>query len=578
MKNQSVISKILLGLILIFSFFIYTYKNTAVPPSLYSDEADISYQAFIFNKNFSDYFGNKFPAHFHSFSDWQPSLYIYSVALVQKIIGHTDVSVRIPAAIFGTLTVFIFFLILKQLLKQNVWALIGTLLLSISPWLFHYSRTGFAATNMLFLTLLGIYFWINFIESQKTKYLFLSIFVFSLLTFSYSTAKLHLLFLFASIYFLWFKKINAIPVKTKILSILLILIVCLPIISDTLKGRSGYRFSYINIFSDPTVSKTTDFLRQEDSVIVFGQQIGLKPMFVSKVFHNKIAQWLEVFTKNYFSSFSTEFLFIKGDGNLRQGIQSTGNLLYPDLLFVIIGISSLFLKKSKNYKFYLLFFINLILAPIPFALTRDSTFPHATRLISMLPFLIFFSVLGIKKLFFFFQSKTVISFVLIIYLILFGRFLHQYYFHYSNLSAKEWHYSMKDAVISSLDIKNDWERIYYSNSYEPFTPFFLNYSEYLPKNNSPADSLKWDNNSFFTGRQVDNKYYLGNIEWSPLFVSKPSEKYLFIVPEKDIVAMENSLNEYNKSSKKRINLNLIKKIDKKYTEQESFYLLNFKYN
>ena len=158
MKKSSLFYKICLAIVFLFSLFLFLYKNTSVPPSLYSDESDISYQAFIFNKYQTDYFGNKFPIHFHSYSDWQPSFFIYSVALTQKFIGHTDASVRIPAAVFGALTVLIFCLIINLLLKSEVWSIIGGFLLSISPWLFIFSRAGFAVTNMLFLTLLGIYF------------------------------------------------------------------------------------------------------------------------------------------------------------------------------------------------------------------------------------------------------------------------------------------------------------------------------------------------------------------------------------------------------------------------------------
>ena len=574
MKKSSLFFKICLTILFLFSLFLFLYKNTSIPPSLYSDESDISYQAFIFNKYQTDYFGNKFPIHFHSYSDWQPSFFIYSVVLTQKFIGHTDASVRIPAAVFGALTVLIFCLIINLLLKSEVWSIIGGFLLSISPWLFIFSRAGFAVTNMLFLTLLGIYFWIKFIKNNQTKNLFLSFISFALLTYSYSTAKLHLVFIFLTLYLIWFKTINKISLKNKLIAILLVVLICLPIVSDTLKGRAGYRFSYISIFSDPTISKTVDNYRQEDSVMVYGQQIGLKPMLISKIYHNKIVQISEKFISNYFSSFSTEFLFLTGDGNLRQGIQTVGNLLFPDFFLIILGISCIFFTKSNNKKFYLFFLINLILTPVSFALTRDSNFPHATRLILMLPFLIFFSLLGLKQIFEFSKSKFLISFILFLYLICFGRFIHQYYFHYSNISARDWHYGMKQAVTKAINI--NYPKTYFINSYEPFMPFFLNYSEYLPqnKNISPVQSLVWDNNQFFTGMQTENKYYLGNIEWSSMFNTLPKNS-LFVIPERELIKIKTSLDDYNKNHKTKINFNQIDQIEKKYTEQEQFYLITF---
>jgi len=418
---------------------------------------------------------------------------------------------------------------------------------------------------MLFLTLLGIYFWIKFVKNNQPKNLFLSFISFALLTYSYSTAKLHLVFIFLTLYLIWFKTINKISLKNKIIAVFLVALICLPILYDTVKGKAGYRFSYINIFSDPTISKTVDNLRQEDSVMVYGQQIGLKPLLISKIFYNKPVLYLEMFVKNYFSAFSTDFLFLTGDGNLRQGIQTVGNLLFPDLFLIIIGISLVFIKKSSNNKFYLFFLINLLLAPIPFALTRDSAFPHSTRLILMLPVLIFFSLLGLKKIFEISKSKILISFILFLYIICFGRFLHQYYYHYPNISARDWHYGMKEAVVKAVN--TNYSKIYFIDSYEPFTPFFLNYSEY-----PHATSLIWDNNQFFTGRQIENKYYLGHIEWSIMLNNLPANT-IYVVPEREIIKIKNSLEEYNKSHEIKINLNQINQVEKKYTEQEILYLI-----
>lgn len=573
MKYSPITSKIPLAIILLFSLFIYLFKITSVPVSLFSDEADANYQAFIFNNRGTDYFGNKNPTHFHSYSDWRTSLYIYSIAIVQKIIGHIDLATRLPAAIFGVLSVFVFFLILKNLFKNKAWALIGSFLFSITPWLFLYSRAGFEATGMLLFLLLGFYFWIKFINLKKDRFIFLSAISFLLTIYFYSTAKLFLIFIAIAILIIWFKIIWQLSFKSKIILALIILLMSLPFVTDLIKGRAGYRFSYINIFSNPTVSKDIDYLRQEDSVMFYGPQIGLKPLFVSKIFYNKPAFWLEMFTKNYFSSFSTNFLFLTGDGNLRQGIQTVGNLLFPDFILIIIGISCAF-TKSSNRKFYLFFLINLIFAPISFALTRDSISPHSTRLILMLPFLSLFSIIGFQKIYKFTKSKILTAFILILYLVCFGRFLHQYYFHYPNISAREWHFGLKQAVLKAKD--KNYSQTYFINSYEPFTPFFLNYYEYLPsdKNISPASSLISENNQFFSGLQAENKYYLGHIEWSAMF-NNPITNALFVVPEKDLIRAKNSLEEYNKTHPIKINLNQIDQVNQKYTEQEKLYLITF---
>lgn len=581
MKLKQNIVNICLGVILLFSLFLHLYKILNNPPSLFSDEVDANYQAFVFNQRLTDYYGNKFPIHFHSYSDWRTSLYVYSTAFVQKFVGHTDLAARLPAAIYGTLAVFAFFLLIKQLFNSSKWALTGALLLSLSPWLTHYSRIGFEVSGMLFVLILGLYYWIKFTQNQKNKNLYLSIVFFLVSIYFYSTAKLFLLLIGLALIVIWFKTLIKLPLKTITTSVLLIVIISLPFIVDTLKGRAGYRFSYISIFSDPTVSQNVDFQRQQDSYVKFGDQIGLTPTLFSKVFHNKLSKWSEMFLKNYYSSFSTDFLFLTGDGNLRHGFQTSGYLLLPDLLFIILGFSTILKKKFDNNKKLLIFFaLCLIFAPIPFSLTRDSIFPHGTRLIIMLPFLAIFSLIGIREFCLIFKSKILFFTILILYFISFTVFAHQYFYHYPNLSAREWHTGMKAAVNESLSQKDKYSKIFYSNSYEPFMPFFLNYSRYLPanKNISSAEAIKWDNNDYFTGMQAENKFYIGNLEWSILFTKNLPSDILFIVPSKETIRIQSSLDEYNKSHPKTIHMNQLNKISKIYTEQEEFYLLTFDYN
>lgn len=154
--------------IIFLSGFVRIYHLNILPPSLFYDEIDAGYQAQNFNQNKTDYYGNKFPIHFHSFGDFRTSLYIYSISLIKKIIPDLDVSIRLPSAIFGVLSVFIIYLITKSL--------IPSFLVAISPWAIHYSRIGFEASGMLLFIFLGIYFWQKFLKKSNTYNLYLSIF------------------------------------------------------------------------------------------------------------------------------------------------------------------------------------------------------------------------------------------------------------------------------------------------------------------------------------------------------------------------------------------------------------------
>ena len=149
-----------------------------------------------------------------------------------------------------------------------------------------------------------------------------------------------------------------------------------PMLVDTLRGHAGFRFSYISIFTEPHRGQITDTLRYQDILLSHPNEIGVKTPFLSFIFHNKYQLILEKFTKNFLSSFSTNFLFLRGDENLRQGFGNHGLLYIIDFFLIFIGIILHFKKPTKLGVFFLFF---LLLSPIPFALTRDSASPHATR-------------------------------------------------------------------------------------------------------------------------------------------------------------------------------------------------------
>lgn len=517
-------------LLIIFAIAIFfrLYHLTSNPPSLFSDEVDAGYQAMVFNHNGSDYFGNKFPVHFHSFSDFRTSLYIYSVALFQKFTHNSELSVRLPSAIFSILTVFVFWLITKSPL--------AAFLIAISPWSIHFGRTGFEVSGMLLMILLGLYFW------QQHR-LFLSSFFFCLSPYFYSTAKFFLVIIFFLIVAIWLDEIKKIKLKTIALVGLFSLLLLTPMLIDTVRGSSGFRFSYISIFTEPHREQITDTLRYEDIFSGNVGKIGVKTPLPSYFLHNKYELIIEKFIKNYFSSFSTNFLFLNGDSNLRQGFGGFGLLYLLDFFFIIIGLVNYFRQPTKLGKFFLWM---LILAPIPFSLTRDSLSPHSTRLILMLPSLIYFVSLGINKKYY----------IIPLYLLSFISFWHFYTYHYPQLSAMSWHTGMKEAVLASQ--KYPASSIYFSNKYEPFLPFFVFYTKYLPSD-SLVQHLTNVNNDFFSGQSIDNRYFFGSLNWNK---SPSDQSATFIIPK----------SEYSSVSHPE-NYIIVQSIVKKYINSEEFLVL-----
>src|SRR3972149_7023875 len=113
-------SLFLLILIVIIALFLRLYKLDSVPVSLFGDEMDVGYQAYSVLKTGKDYYGNFLPFHFHSLAEWRTPLYLYSAVPTVALFGVSPLGVRLPAAVFGILGIWGFYLLVKELVGYEL--------------------------------------------------------------------------------------------------------------------------------------------------------------------------------------------------------------------------------------------------------------------------------------------------------------------------------------------------------------------------------------------------------------------------------------------------------------------------
>lgn len=546
------------------------------PPSLFSDEVDAGYQAFVFNSCGNDYFGNRFPIHFQSFADWRTPLYLHAIALVQRVVGPNELSVRLPSLVFGLLSIIVFSLIIHHIFRRPHLTFVSFVLLSLNSWLFHYSRVAFEATGMLCSLLVATYFWFLYLQRQYFSRLVWSIIFFATAVYFYSTAKLFVPLLVLLILAIWFSAVRKFPRRHFLGAILVVLVVATPLIVDTIRGRAGYRFSYISILTQPTLATTVNYDRLQD-LPFDNRQIGASPSFSSRFFHNKFTLTLTTFLRNYVSAFSVSYHLLTGDSNLRQGFDLKGNFYYLDFLLLFVGFTFIF-KHLTSSKYLQFFFGWLILAPIPFALTRDVSSPQSTRLILMLVPLVFFIILGLQASIKLIPRRIFWLIFVFIYSLEVFSFHHFYYYHYPLLSARSWHYGMKQAVLDTAPLANRYSKIFYGSGNEPFLPFFYFYTRYLPDNGScqPVANSPNYSNSYFSGRSIGHQYFFGPLEWSNLLSDDPDlDRYLFVVSSLELSRLNDQLNRATSYQKSIISYQLLTQPVKTYPDQEIYYYLTF---
>ncbi len=203
--------KYILVVIIVIASFLRLWQMNKVPSSLFGDELDLGYQAYSIFKTGKDYYGNFMPIHFHSLAEWRTPLYLYSAVPTVALFGVSALGVRLPAAMFGILSVYVLYLLVKEISKKESLSLISASILALSPWHIQYSRAGFEVTLMILLLLLGL--WLFFKSFEKGKYLWLSMACFAFTPWVYSTAKLFTPFLLLFLIFIWRKEIMVISKK-----------------------------------------------------------------------------------------------------------------------------------------------------------------------------------------------------------------------------------------------------------------------------------------------------------------------------------------------------------------------------
>lgn len=412
-------------LILLFSFLARLYRLNQL--TLFGDEIDVGNQAYSLLTTLRDYRGHLLPSYIQSFSEWRAPLSIYATIPSIALFGRTELSVRLPSVIFGTLSIYLFYLLTRSHL--------GALLLSLTPWHFHYSRTAFEVTLLLCLYLLATYLYLQ-------KKFLLSVIFFALTLYTYSTANIFTPILIILLLFL-----SRPRPKSLVVPFFVGLILVTPLIRQLTLGRLGNRFGLISIFNDPkTITQIIDSRTSFSAVSASTERL----------FHNKLIAYSNVFFTNYLQSFSPNFLFLTGDPNPRHSLPGFGLLPLVFLPFLILGL------QFTDYRLQItkLFLFWLLVSPIPSALTLDGGH-HATRLFLILPPLVFFTAQGLRK-------RPIFLIFLIPGLVL---FFHQYFVHYPKDNFESWNYGQKHLFSTSPPNPN---RVFVSNTnFDSLNPYIF---------------------------------------------------------------------------------------------------------
>ncbi len=457
---------LILSFVVAIGLFLRVYKLSTNPPGFTPDEAAFGYNAYSILQTGMDEWGTpwyRLPyKNLRSFGDYKMPLYVFLSLPSIKLFGLNEFATRLPNALIGTLAIVSVYLLSKKLTSDNT-ALITAALTAISPWSIGLSRGAFEANLVTFFLPLGIYLFLinSFIWSGV---------VFAINLYSYHSARLITPILLLFLAFAHIKK----PFLGFTKFIIVLAVLSLPAVLSYF-GAGVHRVSDVSILSP------TDKWQYVSDMRFMSRNAGL-PDAVSRFFSNKAVYVFRLFTQNYLTYFSPQFLFTTGPAEGTYGLLPGTGLLYlielPFLLFFCIST----IKKPNSSNILIL--TMLLVAPLPAALAKGPGYA-ANRAASMIPFLTIAAASGISLI-----KKKYLPVISLLYFISCVFFLQEYFYTSSYRIGQSMLFGRNQAFTRFIDIADRFSEVQISTGLsEPH--IYLAFFQKIPPKDYQAASNTW---------------------------------------------------------------------------------------
>lgn len=542
MKHSKTLVLLILILIVCFSLILRFIWLDRIPSSLYTDEADQGYNAYSILLTGRDEHGAFLPVALRSFGDWKPPLPTYLMIPFIKVLGLSEISVRLPSSILGVGTIILTFLLVSQLLKgckdKDQVSLLSAFFMSLSPWHILQSRSAMLVMVALFFLEGGILFFLKGVK--KNHYLLLSSIFFSLSIYSYYALRV-ISPLIVIVLIIKYRRMIATNIKPYLYSVIIGLIFLLPFFigfikePDVLFGRA----KTVSIFYDQGVK-----LRQWELITQDGL---LTEPLITRFFHNNYYMFGKNIFQRFLSHFDPQYLLLNGDKAQPFQIPNMGLMYLMDYLLIIIGFITIF---KKNYHFAGILSWYVIISHIPAAFTFMTPSSNRTFFV-IVAFMILQSIGLIYLTRRLGRNMVVIGVIIIFYIVSFNYFLRQYFLVLPNEHADWWNYGWKEVVSKVNVLENKYDNVIVADLNGMPYVYFLFYNRYDPLK-FQKEAIRTNTADRFGFEHVEgfNKYlFPNNFNWK--FVKNDLQsKTLYVIPAEQVSGnMDNNNTVYLPSNK-----------------------------
>lgn len=437
------------------------------PNALNVDEASSGYEAYSILNYGIDRNGNFMPVFLESWGSGQNAFYTYLLIPFIKILGLNLLSIRLPMAIIGCISLMVLYKILKEITSQKT-AMIGLLFFAICPWHIMKSRWGLESNIFPDMVLYAVYFILKYLKNKKVKNIYFTAIFLGLCSYAYGTSYFFLpIFVMLLMLYLLYKK--EIKIKHCVGMVLTIFMISLPIILFIIINTFHLKPIHF-FFTIPVLEEN----RYEE----------ITSLFHGNVIQNSLTNFIE----------SIKILITQNDTLPWNTISPYGITYIISLPFTILGIYLNFKEKESSKWIWNIWFIAAFL--LLFVVE-----PNINRINIILIPIIYYTILGITKTFNKIQlSKIVLP---LFYVSLFISFQITYYTtDWNNYRTFQGKVENVIKYVDTLDV----DKIYFEYAFKEPYIYICFYNEINPK--ELVDTVKYKNNqTTFDRVESFGKYY-----------------------------------------------------------------------
>ncbi|MCI9178053.1 MAG: glycosyltransferase family 39 protein [Clostridia bacterium] len=497
-KNFFQINKynIILSTIFLIGILIRIVGISDYPNALNVDEASAGYEAYSILTTGNDRNGNFLPVYLVAWGSGQNALLTYLIIPFISLFGLTTLSIRLPMAIIGSISLFFFYFLLKEITNKKL-ALIGLAFFAICPWHILKSRWGLESNLFPDFILYFLFFLIKGLKNRNKKFFYLSFIFAGLSAYAYATSYFFLpLFIIPLLIILIRKK--EITLVQSFFAICIIFIITLPLIL----------FVLINTFHLP--------------------QLNLPFMTIPRLSSNRYEELTSIFSMNFLTQSISNFvnslyvLLLQYDNLPWNALKFFGTIYPISTIFLFLGILICFSKQVKKIEinYYYIFNLYFIICLLLMFICE----PNINRLNIIFIPIIYYCIIGIY--FLLKHKQKLISIALIaIYSISFILMLPNYF-------SQDWnsYFTFEGNLEEVFNYTNHLEnkKIYITNKIKEPYMYVLFYTKYSSQDF--YQSVEYDNPH--TGfRQVTHfgNYYFTNIS----NISVENQSCIYIIKKED---------------------------------------------